>query len=220
MNWLCVLVLAVLVRYVFCGLHRGMVRTAFSIFSVLMTLLLTNILHPYVYEVLTEKTQVYEIVREKCEENITQVLEKEMDAWQMDKGEQGKVIDSLPLPERFKEILIENNHEEGYRRLLAKNFGEYLSCSIAGMIVRAVSIFTVFIIVSVFMSVLGGLLNRIFSLPVLTLMNKAGGSGTGVCSGDFHGVDFLSGNRGVCGCRMGKRGGGNASRKQNHTVFV
>lgn len=184
MNWLCITIWAILILCIFSGLHRGMVRTAFSICSVIVTLLLGSVLNPYMSRFLTEKTPVYTMIQEKCEESITEKLEKKLNE-QADKEEQNQFIESLPLPESFTKALIKNNNTEGYHHLLAQSFGEYLSYSIAGTAVGAVSLFLTFILVSILMSILGGLLEGIFSLPVLSLMNKAGGAVLGAVQGVF-----------------------------------
>ena len=77
MNWLSVVILAVIVLCVFNGMKHGMVRSAFSLISVLLTLFLGAALNPYMSRFLTENTPIYGVVQQKCEESISGVLENE-----------------------------------------------------------------------------------------------------------------------------------------------
>ena len=122
MNWLSVVILAVIVLCIFQGLRRGMVRSAFSLISVILTLFFGSLLNPYMSRFLTENTPIYDTVQEKCEGSITAALEN--------KEEQDQFISGLPLPESMKQILAENNNEQSYQTLLAETFSEYLSHSI------------------------------------------------------------------------------------------
>ena len=184
MNWLIVLILAIPVLCFFNGIERGMIRTAFSVFSLIVTLILGSILTPFVSAFLKNEVPVYDMIQEKCRESITQALETELEQ-QAGREEQNLFIEELPLPEELKQVLIRNNNEEGYNRLLARSFGEYLSHSIAQMAVGAISLVLTFIVISIIMNILCGILDGIFSLPVLSLINRAGGGVLGGLQGIF-----------------------------------
>lgn len=177
MNWLSVVILAVIVLCIFQGLRRGMVRSAFSLISVILTLFFGSLLNPYMSRFLTENTPIYYTVQEKCEGSITAALEN--------KEEQDQFISGLPLPESMKQILAENNNEQSYQTLLAETFSEYLSHSIAKVAIGSISLIFTFLLVSMFMNLLVGMLDGIFSLPVLSLLNRAGGAVLGAVQGIF-----------------------------------
>lgn len=67
MNWLCVIILAVLVLYILNGVRKGMVRTAFSLAGIVLTLVLGYIFSPYITEFIMERTPVYDSIQESCE---------------------------------------------------------------------------------------------------------------------------------------------------------
>lgn len=184
MNWLNVVTLAVIVLCIFNGMKQGMVRSAFSLVSVVLTLFLGAVLNPYMSRFLTENTPIYETVQEKCEESVARILEDKMNE-QENKEEQAQFIAGLPLPESMKKILAENNTVENYHHLLAQTFGEYLSHSIAKIAIGSISLILTFILVSIFMNLLAGMLDGIFSLPVLSLLNRAGGAVLGTVQGIF-----------------------------------
>lgn len=184
MNWLNVVILAVIVLCIFNGIKRGMVRSAFSLVSVVLTLLLGAVLNPYMNRFLTENTPIYETVQEKCEERVAVILEDKMSE-QGNKEEQAQFIAGLSLPESMKIILEKNNTVENYQHLLAETFGEYLSHSIAQIAIGSISLILTFILVSIFMNLLAGMLDGIFSLPVLSLLNRMSGAVLGAMQGIF-----------------------------------
>ena len=184
MNWLNVVTLAVIVLCIFNGMKQGMVRSAFSLVSVVLTLFLGAVVNPYMSRFLTENTPIYETVQEKCEESVTKILEDKMSAQENKEG-QAQFIAGLPLPESMKKILAENNTVENYHHLLAQTFGEYLSHSIAKIAIGSISLILTFILVSIFMNLLAGMLDSIFSLPVLSLLNRVGGAILGAIQGIF-----------------------------------
>lgn len=184
MNWLNILILAVLVLCVFNGIQRGMIRAAFALVSVILTLILGFILNPYVTEFLKEETPVYEVIQVKCEESISQALEEQLEQ-KINEEQQNQFIETLSMPDNLKKMLIKNNNTEGYRHLLAESFGEYLSHSIAQLAVGAISLIITFLFISILMNITGGLLQGIFSLPILSLVNRAGGGVLGAVQGVF-----------------------------------
>ena len=98
MNWLTIVILAIPVGYIFNGIQRGMIRTAFSLASVILTLVLGFVINPYVTEFLQENTPVYDVIQKKCEESITENTELKLNE-QLDPQAQNQFIESLPLPE-------------------------------------------------------------------------------------------------------------------------
>lgn len=184
MNWLSVLILAIPVLCFFYGIQRGMVRTAFSVFSLIVTLILGSIITPFVSDFLKNEVPVYDLLQEKCEESISETLEATLNE-QMDRETQNLFISELSLPEELKQVLIRNNNVEGYNRLLAQSFGEYLSHSIAQMTIGVISLILTFIVISILMNILCGILDGIFSLPILSFINRAGGAVLGVLQGIF-----------------------------------
>ena len=184
MNWLAIVILAIPVAYIFSGVQRGMVRTGFSFLSVILTLILSFALNPQITEYVREKTPVYDVIQKNCQESISRTTEEKLSE-EADTGEQNQYIQGLPLPENVKEILIENNNAQGYQHFLVETFSEYISHSIATIIVSIIGMLLTFLIISIVLHIVGGILNGIFSLPVLNLLNRAGGAVLGAAQGIF-----------------------------------
>lgn len=184
MNWLTIVILAIPVGYIFNGIQRGMIRTAFSLASVILTLVLGFVINPYVTEFLQENTPVYDVIQKKCEESITENTELKLNE-KIDPQAQKQFIESLPLPESIRDKLVENNNAQGYNHFLAESFGEYISHSIASVALGIIGLILTFIVVSIILHLVSGLLNGIFSLPILSLINRAGGAVLGAVQGLF-----------------------------------
>lgn len=156
MNWFSIIILAIPVAYIFGGVQKGMIRTAFSFLSVILTLVLSFALNPQITEFVQEKTPIYEMIQENCQASIARDTETKLSE-ETNSGEQNQFIQELPLPDSVKEILIENNNTQGYEHFLAETFSEYISHSIAtiavsilGMIQGIFVVWIVFLVLSLF----------------------------------------------------------------------
>lgn len=176
MNWLNIIVLAVFVLCIMNGIRRGFIRTAASMASFFVSLALVYLLNPYVTDFLEQKTPVYDIVEEKCVDTIQTALEEQA-------GEQGEaeILDSLPLPENLKGLLLKQG--EDYKGSLLETFAGYLASSIAHFIVSSISFLITLALVSLILRIIVSALDEIFSLPVLSLLNRAAGAFAGCLQG-------------------------------------
>lgn len=184
MNWFSIIILAIPVAYIFGGVQKGMIRTAFSFLSVILTLVLSFALNPQITEFVQEKTPIYEMIQENCQASIARDTETKLSE-ETNSGEQNQFIQELPLPDSVKEILIENNNIQGYEHFLAETFSEYISHSIATIAVSILGMILTFLLISIVLHIVGGLLDGIFSLPVLNLFNRVGGAALGMIQGIF-----------------------------------
>lgn len=184
MNWLTIGTLAVLVLYMINGARRGMIRTAFSLAGILLTLILGYLFSPAVSEFLKEETPVYQSIQKSCEESIQESIGKELEN-QTDRKQQNAFIESLPLPKELQEILIRNNNTEGYNRMVAETFAQYLSNSAAQIAVGVISLILTFFLIRIVLRFLEGFLDGVFSLPILSSLNRLGGAALGAIQGLF-----------------------------------
>ena len=137
-----------------------------------------------------------------------------------DSGEQNQFIQDLLLPESVKELLIENNNAQGYQHLLAETFSEYISRSIAAVAVSILGMIVTFLVISLILHIIGGILNGIFSLPVLNLFNRVGRSCFRSRSGNLCGLDHFSGPVFVLGYFLGTKRSEHGKRKFRDQLLV
>lgn len=184
MNILLIVVIAVLVVSAFSGMKRGLIKTVFSMFSMLVALLLTAVFSP----IITKQLQTNEKVVGYFSEKVAAVLPFEGGEEQLgEQGsksagtkDQGEFLESLPLPESIRKSLLENNRQNFYQALGVKTFKEYLSNCLACMIISALSFVGTFLIVFVLLKMLCFSLDLISKLPLLNQANHLLGMAAGL----------------------------------------
>lgn len=182
MNWLCVIILAIPVMYIFKGFQKGMVKMAVSFLSVFITLAACFILNPHIERVLKQETRIYESIQKQCENYIIDTVEVQEDE-EINREEQKEFIQKLPLPENITEIFFFKNEPGEYEKVLMGTFVNYLAGSIANFIVGGISLFLTFLLMNVLMGLIGKILGTIFSFPILSMLNRIGGAVLGAAKG-------------------------------------
>lgn len=171
-NWLGVAALVLIVAACVLGFRKGFVREIVSIFFMLLSFLLVWLINPYVNTFIREYTPVYKIV----EENFQDLVEKQIgDRKSIDKDEQEQMMENLNLPDILKNKLIENNTVETYQYLAVQTFADYVSDSLAVMVINGVSFLISYILSVIIIRLLGVILDILSKLPVINGINKIAG---------------------------------------------
>lgn len=180
-NWLFIAAMALIVIYALKGRHDGFIKTVFSIFSIIIALVVTAAVSPYVSRMLQNN--------EKLMAQITIAIENTFD-WEEEKEEkeekassQEEMIDSLKLPGAITNALRENNNSEAYKVLAVKTFSQYISRYLAGIILNAAAFILVFILTAVILSILAKALDILSRLPIINGLNKTAGLLVGILNG-------------------------------------
>lgn len=181
MNVLLIVVIIILALNAFAGLQRGLIKTLFSIFSLIIALLLTVFISPSISSRLQNSEKVMNYFTEKVDEILN--LEENLKEVGNKAADQLKVIDELPLPKSIKSSLIKNNNKQIYNALDVTNFADYLTRSIACFILSAVVFLICFIIILVVLKILCFTLDIISKLPILNEINKLAGFALGLLQG-------------------------------------
>lgn len=182
MNWLCVIILAVPVMYIFKGFQKGMVKMAISFLSVFITLAACFIFNPHIEKVVKQETKIYESVQEKCENYIINTIEVQRNE-EINQEEQDAVLQKLPLPENITNIFFSKNSSGECENILAETFVKYLAGGIADFVIGAISLFVTFFVINMLMRLVGKTLDVIVSFPILSMMNRIGGAVLGGAKG-------------------------------------
>lgn len=178
MNWLLIAVVAILVVNSLIGMKAGMIKTIFSLCSMVIALLLTVWLSPYVNDYMRGNDKIYEAVSTKVEK-ILPVIDKSSD-----KNEQVTLIEGMSLPKSIKDALIENNNADAYKKLAVKNFKDYVKGYVTGIVINALAFSLTFIVILILLWVISIALDIISKLPLLNQINKL----AGLIAGFVHGV--------------------------------
>ena len=95
-------------------------------------------------------------------------------------GQGSSIIQHLPLPEILKNQLILSDSAEAYEALGVSTFAEYLSVSLAQIILRGVSLLVLFIVFGWLFSWLGSKLKFVNKVPLVGQINSLLGGAAGL----------------------------------------
>lgn len=177
MNILLIIVMAIIAACAFAGYSTGLIKTVFSMLSVIAALVITAIIAPAVSTGLKSSDNIMGYFTEKIGLAIGIEEEKYVEENQED------FINSLELPDGIKKLLVENNINEVYKSLEVDKFKDYVTTSIAGYIISAVSFLGVFIVAVIGLRIAAVVLDLISRLPILNGLNKTAGLAVGAAHG-------------------------------------
>lgn len=172
MNGFDILVIAILLVMVVIGFSRGFVRTLYTFLSFIVTFALTYYFYPYVTRFLMTSTSLYTTLSEKISEtlNLSDLMNN-----MMGREDQVNAIATLSLPEQMKDMLVANNNSEMFRLLGASSFEDYISGMLATWVINLISFIGLFLLISLILSIVFGLIDLVSKLPLINITNKAAG---------------------------------------------
>lgn len=107
-------------------------------------------------------------------------LAEALDQLEIPKEVQNKAIESVDIPEIYKELLVDNNNDEIYNRLGAETFPQYVGNYLAKLIINMIAFFGTFILVTIIVRAIVFALDIVAELPVLGLVNRLAGGLAGI----------------------------------------
>jgi hypothetical protein len=178
MNWLLIIVAVILVVNALIGMKAGLIKTVFSLCSMILALVLTVWISPTVNDFMRGNEKFYDGVSSKVAKVLT-IQEGETDA-----NDQVSAIEGLTLPQSIKDSLIENNNPEIYKALSVNGFKDYVNNYLTGIIINALAFTLTFAVILVLLWIISIALNIISKLPLLNQVNKM----AGIIAGLLHGL--------------------------------
>ena len=165
-NWVQVVVAVFLVVMVYCGYHRGLIRMSASFVSILITTVLTRLLHPYVTEWMSSNAVLQNFVEKRVESVLASSAG--MNTLGNAGGSAAGQVDQL------------------YRLLGVDQLTDYLAGQISGFIVTAISFILMLIVVNLVVRIVFYVLDFVMKLPGLSLMNRLSGALIGFVEAVFY----------------------------------
>ena len=170
MNWLSIVILVILAGCILNGFRKGMVRTLAAMMSLVVSLVLVSLANPYVATFLEEKPTVYEVTETKCREAFQSIAEKQTE------NVRQEFMQKMGVPENFSNTLrIGDEFTESAVAPLAE--------STAHLIVNGLAFVITFVLLSILLRIAVGLLDGLFRLPVLSMVNRLAGGAIGAVQG-------------------------------------
>ena len=188
MNWVLILVIAILVGYTIAGYTKGFLKIVYSLISWILILVVVTVASPQIENYLKNNTGIYEKVVEHCEENI-----REKTLRQLEK-EEGKGVTTLTdnellaklmerLPAEAIEKVMGEASDAADRFMEEQGIYSALAISAADLIMRGIS-FLLSLILGVIVSILiQKLLGFISKLPLIGFADSICGLAAGAISG-------------------------------------
>lgn len=178
MTWTWMGIAAVGVIFAACiiGYHRGFVKEVVSTFFVILSFVLVWLINPYMNNFLRENTPLYGRIQESCRDFVQSETENENG---IGEAEQIELVEKMNLPELLKKSIIENNTAEVYRYLAVNTFTDYVSDSVALMVVNGVSFVLSFLATTILIRTVTFALDILSKLPVINGANKVTGAFVG-----------------------------------------
>ena len=171
MNWILIVVLAILIGNALIGLRVGFIKTVFSLVSMVIALILTIWISPNVNDMLKNNDKFYHMINDRVEKMLSLQEEKAAST------EDEQYIEGLPIPKSWKKTLIENKKDA------TDNLKEYIAEYVTGVIINALAFILTFVAALIVLWALCFALNIVSKLPLLNQINKLAGLAAGLVHG-------------------------------------
>ena len=179
-NILLVVVIAILAISAVNGYHKGFLRIAISLFTIILVICVVTVVSPYVSNYLTNHTKVYDRLREKV---IEVFADNNAQYDNTIEENQIKTIESYDLPEVITTCLISNNKTEVYQALMVSLFEDYVAGYLAKMIINAFSFIGCFLMLGIFVWFVIFSADIIAKIPIIKGFNRLLGLFAGLIKG-------------------------------------
>ena len=189
MNWLLLIVIAIIAVGAFLGGRAGLVKAVFSLVSTIAVIILTTLLSPIVTGILQENETITGTITGKLDEIIN--LEFMAEGMENENDPLG-YVENLSLPESIKEILIEaiekvlaerQEEAESFVGDKLEALENYICGVLSDMIIRAIGFVITLIVVAAGVALLCFLLDILSKLPVIHQLNTLAGAAFGALEG-------------------------------------
>ena len=175
LNYIDIIVVAIIAAFAILGMIRGLVKTCFSFIPGVVSVIVAGKIYP-VFSKFLRTTPIYNSV----ENALLKTVESGISPEEIPSNE---FINSLSIPDFLKESLLENNNPVVYDILNVTGVGEYVSGYIANIFMNIIAMAVVFIGVMILFKLIFLMLDIITKLPIIHSFNSAGGFIFGLCQG-------------------------------------
>ncbi len=188
MNWVLILVIAILAGYTIAGYTKGFLKIVYSLISWILILVIVVCISPKIETYLKNDTDIYEKVVEHCEENVR---EKTLRQLEEKDGEDvsaltdnellAKLMDRLPS-EAIEKLMGEAS-DAADRFLEEQGVYSTLAVSTADLIMKGISFIIALIIGCIASILIQKALGFISKLPLIGFANSICGLAAGAVNG-------------------------------------
>ncbi|MCF0134392.1 MAG: CvpA family protein [Blautia sp.] len=178
-TWIGAMALLLIVFAAIMGYKQGFVREVVTMFMLVLTMVLSGYIHPYVYNFLQEHTPVYSYVFENADAFVSDQLDEIVNEG---KETRQNVIASLNLPWFLEKGLLEKDDQDAAHSLTAQGT-QYVAESLANLTLRIISLVLCFVIASILVRMGMWALDILTKIPIINGTNKVAGAVLGAVKG-------------------------------------
>lgn len=177
MNWLMVVVGILFVFNVYSSHKKGFIKTVFETVSIIVAVLLTTILAPFIASQISSNKDIYDAISKQVK-----VIVKEDNTITSDE-EQNKYIDDMPIPSKLKDYLRDNNTLAIYEERSLETFTDYVVDALTMIVINIISYIIMFVVIRIGLMVISGIVDLISKLPIIEEFDGMGGILIGAIKG-------------------------------------
>ncbi len=179
MNIVLIAAIIILIASALIGFGRGLVKSVFSTFALIVAIVLAIQIMPYGTRLLRQ-TPIYTNIYNSIQSSLDDQLQTSAEGV----SQQMEIIDQMEnMPDFIKNLLKSNNNTQMYEALGISQFSEYVSNYITVLILNAISLLVCFLIIYIVLRIVGCMLDMLSRIPVINGLNRIGGFIFGLLNG-------------------------------------
>ncbi len=185
MNWLLIAAAVWMIGFAYYGYKKGIVRIIFSFGSLIVALVLSAVLAPYINTVIRENTGIYEAVQAKCEEFLAQNETAEegpsgLESGQLSENMVQEILNRQEIPQSLKNSIEKMVPDMDGQMVSAR---AAVADGIAGTVVSSISYMITFLVIRVVLWIILHALDVVSKLPIIHKLNQTAGLLFGLLEG-------------------------------------
>ena len=209
MNWLLVVVLAVLALCIMNGYHKGFLRMVYSLVSWIIVLVFVTWATPYINSYIRENTGIYQEIELRCEERIRESAKGKTEEQIQENASLADL--EFSLPDSVTEKILSGTTQAAGELMESSGIYEAVAGGVADFIVEGISFFVAMVAASLLVHIISQLLGTVSRIPILRGANSLW---TGA------GMDCILHCCSVCHKRSGKRYDSADLSKPSACIFI
>lgn len=189
MNWVLIVVIAVLAGYTIAGYTKGFLKIVYSLISWLLMLVFVIGVTPQIENYLRNETDIYQKVVAYCEDKVRQQTEEQIEE-EDDKAfssiiEENEILSMLmeKLPKETVEQILNQTTETAKGLLEDYDIYGKAATAMADLMLKGISFILAVILGSILSAIIVKLIGFISNLPLIGFANSLLGLGAGAING-------------------------------------
>jgi hypothetical protein len=182
MNWLLMIVLAVLAFCIYNGYRRGFLRMIYSLVSWMLVLAFVTWATPYINSLLLNYTNIYEGIQSTCEARIRESAQEKTKEQLEDEKPLAEL--GIKLPDSVTEKILDTTVSSADEFMESSGIYKQVAAGVADFILEGISFFLAAIGASILAHLISRILGIVSRIPILKGANRI----LGVFAGGVYGL--------------------------------